>query len=178
MSAEDTHASNPACNSYFESLYSELKRLAQQKLSSEFQSGSLFATDLIHEVYLRLGSWEIEGKSLSRGEFYRAAATCMRRILVDRARARKAIRRGGDATVEYLPMGLDDLPSRSEFDWLRFDELLDDLKKRDSLLVEIIEMKFVIGLTWEEISESTGQSVSTLKRDWRYARAWLQQHFS
>jgi RNA polymerase sigma factor (TIGR02999 family) len=152
-------------------IYGELHRLASRRMVWELGEHSLQTTDLVHEVYLRLVNqsrvdWE------SRSHFFAIAAQLMRRILVDHARARKADKRPQPG----LRVALTDLPVGVEvrtLELLALDEALEHLETIDPRQVRIVEMRFIAGLSEEEIACALGVSVRTVKRDWRVARAWL-----
>ncbi len=152
-------------------VYTELHRLASGQLFGEPNGRSLQTTDLVHEVYLRLINqnrvdWE------SRSHFFAIAARLMRRILVDHARARKADKRpnpGLKIALSDLPVGVD----ARTVEFLVLDEALDRLEALDPRQARIVEMRFIAGLSEEEIAAALGVSVRTVKRDWRVARAWL-----
>jgi RNA polymerase sigma factor (TIGR02999 family) len=155
----------------FGMVYRELHRLAGRQLFREPAEHSLQPTALVHEVYLRLinqsrVNWE------NRSHFFAIAARLMRRILVDHARARKA----GKRPQPGLQVSLTDLPLGIEFqtvELLALDEALDQLEKIDARQARIVEMRFIAGLSEEEIAAALGVSVRTVKREWRVARAWL-----
>lgn len=157
-------------------VYAELRKIAARQLRRERPDQALQPTDLVHELFLHLvdqrhATWE------DREKFYAVAAHMMRRILVDHARARHAVKRGGRATrvalhdvrEESLPVSTP--PAVSEV--LAIDELLDQLEARDTLQARIVELRFFLGLSIEETAAAIGTSPTTVKREWRQARAWL-----
>lgn len=154
-------------------VYSELRRLANSYLRSERPDHTLQATALIHEAYLRLidqntPRWE------SRAHFFGVAARLMRQILVDHARSRAAVRRGGD----QQRISLDDALLFSEdqaADLVAFDEALGRLAALDERKSRIIEMRSFGGMSVEETAEALGVSAPTIKRDLRLAKAWLRR---
>lgn len=155
-------------------VYEELRRLAAAKLARETPGQTLQPTALVHEAWLRLGgdhqpSWD------SRAHFFAAAAESMRRILIDNARRKRAVRHGGDlARVSSDSTGFD-LPSPSDDDeeLLLVNEALDALAAHDARKAELVKQKYFVGLTLEEAADVLGISPRTAKRDWAYARAWL-----
>jgi len=152
-------------------VYDELRRLAAQKLSREKPGQTLQATALVHEAYIRLvGSEDPGWKHL--GHFFGAAAEAMRRILVDQARAKASAKRGGDCQrVDLCEAELaDQAPS---VDLLALDEALTKLAERDETDAEITKLRYFAGLTEEETGRALGLSARTVRRRWRYARAWL-----
>ena len=152
-------------------VYLELRRLASAQLRSERPGHTLQATALVHEAYLRLcGSSGTDWQD--RAHFFRVAAKLMRRILIDYARLRKALKRG--AGMEARPLEEGFLVSDDNLGLvLEIDELLQKLAARAPRLVQIIEMRFFAGLTEVEIAATLGISERTVKRDWLKARAWL-----
>jgi RNA polymerase sigma-70 factor (ECF subfamily) len=152
-------------------VYDELKRVAARQLSLERADHTLQATALVNEAYLILvGQHSIDWRN--RAHFFSIAAEAMRRILVNHARARRAEKRGAGATC----LALDDAASFStgkDLDLLLLDAALKRLAEFDPEEARIVEMRFFGGLTLEEIAEVLGVSESTVKREWRSARAWL-----
>jgi RNA polymerase sigma-70 factor (ECF subfamily) len=152
-------------------VYQELHRLAGRYMLGERSDHSLQPTALVHEVYFRLidqkrVTWE------NRSHFFAIAAQLMRRILIDHARARNAEKRPKPA----LKVPLSDLEigiERQTTELLALNEALDRLEALDSRQARIVEMRFIAGLSEEEIAQALGVSVRTVKRDWRVARAWL-----
>jgi RNA polymerase sigma factor (TIGR02999 family) len=154
-------------------VYSELRRLAAQRLSREAPGQTLQATALVHEAYLRLVSGEDPGWN-GRGHFFAAAAEAMRRILIERARRERTLRRGGDRNRLNLDQADLAAPERSE-DLLALAEALGQLAKKDARKAELIKLRYFAGLTMEQAAEILGISVATAHRDWNYARAWLHR---
>jgi RNA polymerase sigma factor (TIGR02999 family) len=152
-------------------VYNELRRLAAQKLSHEKPGQTLQATALVHEAYIRLvGSgdpgWE------NRGHFFVAAAEAMRRILVERARHKKRLRRSGAwQRVEMKEVDLT-IEAPSE-DLVALDEALEGLAADDQLAADVAKLRYFAGLTNEEAGRALRVSAATAKRHWRYARVWL-----
>jgi RNA polymerase sigma factor (TIGR02999 family) len=153
-------------------VYEELRRLAAQKLSHEAPGQTLQATALVHEAYLRLIGPGNEPPWDGRGHFFGAAAEAMRRILVDNARRKHRLKRGGMLKRvdldEARPLALD----RSE-DLMALDEALDLLAAEDLQKAELVKLRFFAGLTLEEAARCLGISRATANRSWSYARAWL-----
>ena len=151
-------------------IYEELRRLAQRAMSREGAGGTLQTTALVHEAYLRLAN--IKNLDVaSRPQFFSLAASMMRRILVDHARARRSAKRGGGAQRVTLS---DEIAGESAgFDLVALDEALDRLAARDEKLVRIVELRFIAGLSVEETAEIVEVSPTTIKRESAMARAWL-----
>jgi RNA polymerase sigma factor (TIGR02999 family) len=153
-------------------VYAELRKLAAAKLKSEQPGQTLNATALVHEAWLRLSDASIEFKD--RTHFFRTAATAMRRILVDRARAKTTKKRDGGQQVT-----LNDPPdSMPDEQLIALDEALIELAKDKPEHAKLVELRFMIGLSGDETAQVLGISPATADRMWRYARAWLQVRLS
>ena len=152
-------------------VYEELRILATQKLSREKPGQTLQATALVHEAYIRLVGAENQNWD-SSGHFFAAAAEAMRRILVDNARRKKSLKRG----EKHQRVNLEDaylaIEEPSE-DIVALDEALSELATSDKLKVDLIKLRYFAGLTLEQAAVSLNLSLTTAKRHWRYARAWL-----
>jgi RNA polymerase sigma factor (TIGR02999 family) len=156
-------------------VYDELRRLARRYMARERPGQSLQATALVHEAYLRL----IKGKERpwrNRAHFYAIAANSMRRILVERARARGAAKRGGSRV--RVSMNEEIVAGGSSIDLLALDEALSKLAGFDPQLAHIVELRFFGGLSIEETAEAVSTSPATVKRSWSMARAWLKRELS
>jgi len=157
-------------------VYEELRRLAAQKLSQEPQGQTLQATALVHEAYLRL----VEGQEQSwnsRGHFFKAAAEAMRRILVENARKKGRLKRGGDQQRE-TGFEVDTLESQmnlSTGDLIALDEALTGLANEDSSLADVVKLHCFAGLPLVQVAEIMGVSGRTAERHWAFARAWLRR---
>ncbi len=158
-------------NEFLPQIYDELKRIAAYKLSLERKNHTLQATALVHEAYLRLiDQHSVDWKN--RSHFFAIASEMMRRILVNYAEGHKAKKRGSGQTL----ISLDDIDlpaAESEVDLIFLNNALTELAEFDSLQAKIVELKFFAGLTTEETAEVVGVSESTVRREWRMARAWL-----
>jgi RNA polymerase sigma factor (TIGR02999 family) len=155
-------------------VYDELRRLAAAKLAHEAPGQTLQPTALVHEAWLRLGG-DAQTQWANRAHFFAAAAEGMRRILIDHARSKAAVRHGGDlAKVSASATGFDvAAPSEDDEELLLVNEALDALAAHDARKAELVKQKYFAGLTLEEAADVLGISVRTAKRDWAYARAWL-----
>ena len=158
-------------------VYEELRKLAAQKLSQEKPGQTLQATALVHEAYLRLVDVEKAQHWNSRGHFFAAAAEAMRRILVENARRKNALRRGGNRQRLDLDRAEPAAPRLSE-DLLALDEALEKLAAKDGAKADLIKLHYFAGLTMEQTAETLGISLTTANRWWNYARAWLHQEIS
>lgn len=160
-----------ALDAVFPLVYDELRKLAASRLRSERPEHTLQATALVHEAYLRLIE-QREQTWHNRAHFFGLAAEMMRRILVNHAVKRNADKRFGNQTRLALDEMVD-FTEGHDVNLIRLDEAMTTLAAFDPKQAKIIELKFFGGLTNEEIAEVTGVSDSTIKREWRIAKAWL-----
>ena len=155
-------------------MYAELHRIAQQNLDREAGPHSLQPTILVHDAWLRLAGGDTPLSFESRAHFFGAAAQAMRRILIDRARRRRAERRGGGA--EHVDLdSLDLAVNADEHSLLQLDEALEKLAQEDPPSAELVRLRFFAGLKIEEAAEVLGICERTAKRYWTFARAWLYE---
>jgi RNA polymerase sigma factor (TIGR02999 family) len=157
-------------------VYDELRQLAARRLARETPGQTLQATALVHEAYLRLVGNASDASSPlwnGRGHFFAAAAEAMRRILVERARHKRALKAGGGLHRRELA---DIEPAIVEpgVDLLALHEALDKLEAADKRKAEVVKLRFFVGLTIEETAQALGISTSTADNDWAYARCWLR----
>ena len=152
-------------------VYDELRRLAAQKMAQESPGHTLQATALVHEAYLRLVGTANRYSYRDRGHFFAVAATAIRRILVDAARAKRAEKRGGGRQRE--PLNDVAAPSSDE-EVLALDEALRKLAVVDPLKSQLVELRYFAGLTGDQPAEALGISPRVADRHWVFARAWLQ----
>jgi RNA polymerase sigma factor (TIGR02999 family) len=156
-------------------VYDELRRLARAHLSREGQAQSLQPTALVHEAFLRLVG-EPDARWNSRQHFFGAAALAMRRILVERARARRRLKRGGDVDREDLELhALAASLERSDDEVLALEDALGLLASADPRKSEVVHLRYFLGLSIEETADALGVSPTTVKSDWTFARAWLRR---
>jgi RNA polymerase sigma factor (TIGR02999 family) len=153
-------------------VYDELRRLAAQRLAQEKPGQTLQATALVHEAYLRLVGPEDAPKWESRGHFFAAAAEAMRRILVDDARRKESIKRGGLRARRDLDASGLAAPAR-DVDVLALDEALGRLARRDAEAAELVKLRFFAGMTMREAAAALGLPERSAERLWTYARAFL-----
>jgi len=154
-------------------VYTELKRIAAQKMAGEAPGNTLQPTALVHEAWMKLVG---DGDALfeNRAHFFSAAAEAMRRILVDSARRKKAIRRGGGASREELQEYHLVQNERSD-ELLAVDEALDLLAKEDPVAANLVKLRYFVGMTMDEAAATMGMSLRNTERTWTYARAWLRR---
>jgi RNA polymerase sigma factor (TIGR02999 family) len=158
-------------------VYDELRKLAAQRLAHEKPGQTLQATALVHEAYLRLvGAGERRGSSppewTSRGHFFAAAAEAMRRILVENARRKGRLKRGGDRQRVDLD-AVADPDAAAPDELLAVDDALTALAAEDSVAAELVKLRYFAGFTVEEAGRMLGLSRSTAYEHWAYGRAWL-----
>jgi len=152
-------------------VYDELRRLAASKLALEAPGQTLQPTALVHEAWLRLvGDQNPSFKD--RTHFFRASAEAMRRILIDRARRKKAKRHGGGFQRVDLE-GFDLAAPSADYQLLAINEALDKFAVEHPVQADLVKLRYFAGLTNEEVAEVLGISVSTAKNYWTFSRAWL-----
>jgi RNA polymerase sigma factor (TIGR02999 family) len=168
-------AADSATHSHlFVSLYGELRRLAERQLRRN-AGASVSPTTLLHEAYLGMRGREAVFPDHQR--FIGYAARVMRGLIIDFARERRALKRGGDFQITELPTQLPQ-SSEDETDLPRLSEALDELALRDAKLAELVDLRYFCGYTFDEIATQRGASVRTVKRDWEKARAYLFHRLS
>ena len=154
-------------------VYDELRRLAAQRLAREAPGQTLQATALVHEAYLRLVGVDPDRPWDGRGHFFAAAAESMRRILVENARRRHRLKRGGNRARVDLDAAAPAAPETDD-DLLALDEALERLAQKDPVKAELVQLRVFAGLTLAQAAEILGLSTSSADRYWAYARAWLR----
>lgn len=176
-------------------VYAELRRLAAAKMAREAPGNTLQATALVHEAWLRLQKESGEPPSnrmyaagqqpdqeqrwRSRAHFFSAAAEAMRRILIESARKKKALRHGGgQERVDITEVEIALLRNTNEDDLLAVHEALDKLAAQDPQKAELVKLRYFVGLTVEEAADILDISTPTAKRYWAFARAWLYQEIN
>jgi RNA polymerase sigma factor (TIGR02999 family) len=153
-------------------VYDELRKLAASRLAQEKPGQTLQATALVHEAYLRLVDVEEAQDWDSRGHFFAAAAESMRRILLNRARDKNRLKRGGDRNrtdLDNVAVGLDTSPD----ELIELDEAISDLAKRDSVSADLVKLRFFAGMSLKDASAALGLTRRQGDRHWAYARAWM-----
>lgn len=155
-------------------VYDELRKLAAARLANEKPGQTLQATALVHDAYIRLVDVDKAQHWDSRGHFFAAAAVAIRHILVEEARRKKRLKRGGDQhrlRLEDLQLAIDVRPDQL----LALDEAISELELEDPEKAKVVELRFFAGMKHEEVAMAMGVSAVTARRHWRYARAWLRQ---
>jgi len=153
-------------------VYEELRKLAAQRLAEEKPGQTLQATALVHEAYLRLVGAQKVQRWDSRGHFFAAAAEAMRRILINRARDKKRVKRGGErrrVDLDRIEIALD----TNDEQLIALDEALTQLAVEDPDAARLVNLRFYAGLTLKDAAASLGLAPRTAERQWAYARAWL-----
>ena len=168
-----------ALNELVPLVYGELHRQAERYMRAQPAGHTLQTTAVVHEAYLRLvdrgrGSAEWQG----RGQFFALASTAMRSALVDHARARRSLKRGGPARQLTLRAVGDVAASESDVDVLALDEALTRLAALDPRQAQVVELRYFGGLSIDEAAEALGVSHATVERDWRTARLWLKRELA
>ena len=183
LAAESAAGSGDARDRLIELVYAELHTLARSRMRNERADHTLSATALVNETFLRL--FRLAGVEdpgtlhwMNRATFFKAAATAMRRVLVDHARARATKKRGGDARRVLAPISLDVLEVAAATDpaqIVALDEAITRLEDVDDRAATVVRLRFFAGQELRAIAEMLDVSDRTAKRDWEFARAWLQQ---
>jgi RNA polymerase sigma factor (TIGR02999 family) len=161
-------------------VYDELRKLAAARLAQEKPGQTLQATALVHEAYLRLVGPESKQQWDSRGHFFAAAAEAMRRILVEQARKKARLKRGGDHRridqndSEFVMAS----PDSTETDVLALDEALTRLAEQHPEKARLVQLRYFAGFTVDQAAEALGISPATADRHWAYARVWLLREMS
>ena len=153
-------------------VYDELRKLAAQRLAHETPGQTLQATALVHEAYLRLVDVEKVQHWNTRGHFFAAAAEAMRRILVEKVRRKRRLKRGGDGRRVDLD-NLEITVNGPSDDLVALDEALTKLAAQHPAMAELVKLRYFAGLTVSEAAQVLGIATSTADRHWAYARAWL-----
>jgi RNA polymerase sigma factor (TIGR02999 family) len=153
-------------------VYDELRRLAAQKMNREAAGHTLQPTALVHEAWLRLGGSDAPAFQ-NRAHFFGAAAEAMRRILIEHARRRLAVKRGAGAEVVDLDEMEISSPVADDDHLLALNEALEKFATIDPRKAELVKLRYFVGLNFEEAASALGIAMPTAKQWWAYARAWL-----
>ena len=173
MLAEWNKGDELALDQIIQSVYAKLRELAHRELNREFHGSGMQTTELLNEAYLLLA--EKHGLRLdSRQHFFNMAALAMRRYLLDQAKRRHALRRGGD--LIFVPNEGDAEADKAVAPEtiILINSLLDEMEKKDPLLVQVTTMRYFAGFTVNEIAECLEIAPITVKRKWQFAKAWLE----
>jgi RNA polymerase sigma factor (TIGR02999 family) len=153
-------------------VYNELRRIAAHKMAAEPPGQTLQPTALVHEAWQRLAGHDADAQFQNRAHFFGAAAEAMRRILIERARAKRAKRRGAG----QHPLDIDEveIPAPAEEEHLlAVNEALERLSAQDKTAADLVKLRYFVGMTIAEAARVLGISEATANRDWAYGRAWL-----
>lgn len=151
-------------------IYEELRALAAQRLAAELPGQTLQPTALVHEAYIRLVDQEQQQNWHSKGHFFAAAAEAMRRILVERARQKLSLKRGGDRKRVELHDAADE---QRPAELLAIHEALEQLEQEDPTKAQLVKLRYFAGMSQVQAMEVLGISRPTASRYWTYAKAWL-----
>jgi RNA polymerase sigma factor (TIGR02999 family) len=159
-------------------VYEELRKLAAVRLAQEKPGQTLQATALVHDAYIRLvGDGDRDQSWDNRGHFFAAAAEAMRRILIDQARQKESLRRGGDMR-RYDVMHVEIVTPEPCVDLLSLNDALERFALRDPEKAKLVKLRYFAGLTIPQAAQALGISSTTADRHWAYARAWLHVELS
>jgi len=176
LQAAGTESSNVAAE-LLPLVYEELRRLARHQMGGDSTPQTLQPTALVHEAYLRLvGAEDLRWEN--RGHFFAVAARAMRQILVDRARRRGALKRGSDrgrVDLAHVEPAWGEMPPER---MLALDAALERLDRLDNQKARIVMLRYFTGLTIEDTARSLGISPATVKRGWKFAKAWLYREMT
>ncbi len=183
-SPEPPHDPPGGSDAFFEQVYDELRAIAHSRMRREQPGQTLQSTELVHEAYLRLshgeaGAWE------NRGHFFAAAAEAMRRILIERARAKGRVKRGGDSggkPAPKVPLDIEEVAQladdRDPEAILALDRTIERLARVDGRAAQVVKLRFYAGLSVDEVAESLVISRRTVLREWGFARVWLYKQMA
>jgi RNA polymerase sigma factor (TIGR02999 family) len=158
-------------------VYAELRKLAAQRMAHEAPGQTMQATALVHDAYLRLVDVARPQQWNGRGHFFAAAAEAMRRILVENARGRRRLKRGGGR----VRVDLDDaaaVAAAPHDELLTLDDALTRLESADPMAASVVKLRYFAGLTMPQVAESLDIPLRTAERNWTYARTWLRRALS
>lgn len=166
-------------DAFFAQVYDELRTIAHARMRGERSGHTWQSTELVHEAYLRIRPSD-DRPWQGRGQFFAAAAEAMRRILIERARAKSRVKRGGDAAgkaASKLSLDLEEVAALADDQdpetVLALDSAIERLAAKDARAAQIVRLRFYAGLSVEEVAETLETSPRTILRDWAFARAWL-----
>ena len=181
-SSGEKQSSRRGSDTFFEQVYDELRAIAHARMRKEQAGYTLQSTELVHEAYLRLSPgarWD------NRHHFFAAAAEAMRRILIDRARAKGRLKRGGDEGGKPAPkvaLDIEEVAALADDSdpeaILALDRTIENLAHLDERAAQVIKLRFYAGLSVDEVAETLDVSRRTVLRDWEFARIWLYKQLS
>jgi len=162
-----------ARHALFNHVYDDLVDIARRQMRAERGGHTLQTTALVHEAYLKLNKGNVLESIENRRHFYASVMCVMRQLLIEHARARQAKKRSGDGSRVLLDAVLDELEYVHQVDYLDLDDALVELSRLDERQCRIVELRFLGGLEVAEVALQLGVSKSTVEKDFRSARAWL-----
>ncbi len=165
------HGNPKAADELLPLLYGELRKLAASRMANEAPNQTLQPTALVHEAWLRLVGND-NPQFANRAHFFSAAAEAMRRILIDKARRKRALRHGGEQQRVEME-GLEVAAPSNDDELLAISEALDKLAATHSIQAEVVKLRYFVGMTNVEAAQALGLSERTVKNYWSHARAWL-----
>ncbi|MBU6417993.1 MAG: sigma-70 family RNA polymerase sigma factor [Xanthomonadaceae bacterium] len=164
-----------SADALFVEVYDRLKAMASRRLAGQRRNGTLDTTELVHELYLRMGDRPAL-QFQEPAQFFAYAARAMRHLLINRARDRLRLRAGG----QWNRVTLDDRNAQLAIDTaeqaLALDAALDTLEQTDARAASVVELRYFAGLSLEQVAETLGLARRTIDRDWRFARAFIKSH--
>jgi RNA polymerase sigma factor (TIGR02999 family) len=181
----DREGTSPnSSEAFFAKVYDELRSIAHNRIRNERPGYTLQSTELVHEAYMRLAPGD-GSQWKSRSQFFAAAAEAMRRILIERARQKGRVKRGGDAEGKPAPkisLNLSEVAAladdRDPETILALDQAIERLAQRDERVAQVVKLRFFAGLSVDEVAETLQTSPRTILRDWAFARSWLFRELS
>jgi RNA polymerase sigma factor (TIGR02999 family) len=169
--ANGSQSDDPFDGRLVDIVYDQLRAIARQRMEGERRGHTLQATALVHEAYVKLSERREQPWS-GRAEFFAAAAEAMRRVLIDHARKRGTLKRGGSRVRATLNVA--DLAAAEDSEAvLALDDAISRLEKEEPRAAAVVRLRFYAGLGVDETAQAMNQSRRTVLRDWEYARAWL-----
>ena len=171
------HGDSQAAEELLPLLYHELRHLAAHKMANEAPGHTLQATALVHEAWLRLAGPQQLARFQNRAHFFGAAAEAMRRILIERARRRRVLEKGGYAEREELADSSIVLAVPAD-ELLAVHEALDRLAAEDAVAAEIVKLRYFVGMSMPETAEALDIPLRSAERIWTFARAWLRNELA
>lgn len=172
LTTEPPDSARDGFGGHFQQVYAQLRAMAQQQMNEERPGHTLRATELVHQAYLRLLD-NPPTAGVNSAHFVHAVAEAMRRILIEHARRRARLKRGGDrARLPFTAAAGVALPEDSD-QLLALDDALRRLEAKDARAAEVVRLRFFAGLTIDQTAAAMGLSPRTVKREWEWSRAWL-----
>ena len=167
------HGESKAAEELLPLVYQELRNLAAHRMANEAPGHTLQATALVHEAWLRLAGHQHLARFQNRAHFFGAAAEAMRRILIERARRRRVLEKGGYVEREELAESSIVLAAPAD-ELLAVHEALDRLAAEDAVAADIVKLRYFVGMSMRETAEALGMPLRSAERVWTFARAWLR----